>query len=49
LGPTNPIGVFYFDQVFLQEWDAQVWIEGGRYVPLQYILDFFGRDDPDEG
>jgi 5-methylcytosine-specific restriction endonuclease McrA len=47
--PTDPIGVFYFDQVFLQEWDAQLWIEGDRYVPLKYILDFFGRDDPDEG
>ena len=43
--PTDPVGVFYFDQIFLQDWDAHAWIEGGRYVRLEYIL---GSDSTDE-
>jgi 5-methylcytosine-specific restriction endonuclease McrA len=44
--PTDPVGVFYFDQVFLQKLDAHAWIEGGRYTRLEDIL---GSDDTDEG
>jgi hypothetical protein len=35
---TDPVGVLYFDQVFLQEWDAHAWIEGGRHMRLEDIL-----------
>ena len=44
--PSDSAGVFYFNQVFLQEWDAHAWIEGGRHMRLE---DIFGSDDTDEG
>jgi hypothetical protein len=43
--PTDPIGVFFFDQVFLQDWDAYTWIEGGRHLRSGDILAFGSTDD----
>ena len=43
---TDPVGVFFFDQVFLQERRADAWIEGGRHMRLEDLL---GSDDRDEG
>jgi hypothetical protein len=43
--PADPIGVFDFDQVFLEDWDADASIEGERRTSLEYIL---GLEKPEQ-
>lgn len=40
--PNNPVGQFEYDEVFLEDWQADLSIEGGSY--RQWAEDFFGAD-----